>query len=427
MFSCMKQTSIILFLLFTGNFVFAQPTPFFLKGALKENRQQFHRNLVNNSIIKNLSFPLSDSTESYWISAFEAMELIGYSSPWANSKIYETASIIQQRSVSFQQAFLELSFTHFQRSFLKEIESLMQQTTNSKIFSMCIVYLKNDQDYLKRKDKIAQTVAARKALHPADPILSQLDFLINSTQKPPSKKAISSLLEPNYLPGNTLLISFQRTNRDFPGAVIVRDKTGHFIFEGGKLFSVPQLARSISNLPCFISNGNTPEGIFRMDGFDTSGSAFIGPTTNIQLTMPFEYKASHFFSDSSLPDSAWTLKNYINLLPDSLKLQQSLYQSYYAGQSGRTEIIAHGTTMTPSYYKSKPYYPLTPTQGCLCCREIWNEETGRLMVSDQQKLVDVVNKAGGANGYLIVINIDEKQQPVDEKEIVEFLQLANGN
>ena len=292
---------------------------------------------------------------------------------------------------------------------------------------MCAIYLKKDINYFKKRDKIEKLIAERTILFPTDPILIQLNFFNSSNQKTLSKKAISSLLAQNYLPGNTLLISFQRMNRNFPGAVIVRDKTGHFIYEDGKLFSVPQLARSISDLPGFVSNGNTPEGIFRMDGFDTSRSAFIGPTTNIQLTMPFEYKASHFFSDSSLADSAWTLDRYINLLPDSLKQQQSLYQSYYAGQAGRTEIIAHGTTINPAYFKNKPYYPLTPTEGCLCCREIWNEETGRLMVSDQQKLVDAVNKAGGADGYLIVINIDDKELPVEEKEIEEFLQLANAN
>lgn len=424
----MKHAAInLLFLFFTGTVVFAQPTLFFLKGALKENREQFHRNLVNNSIIKNLSFPLSDSTETYWMSAFGAMELVGYSSPWANSKIHEAASVIQQRSLAFQQAFIELAFTNYQRLFLIEIESLMLQTSNNKIFSMCAVYLKKDPNYFKKRDKIEQLIATRTVLNPTDPILLQLNFFNSSNQKTLSKKSISSLMDPGYLVGNTLLISFQRMNRDFPGAVIVRDKTGHFIYEEGKLFSVPQLARSMSDLPAFISNGNTPEGIFRMDGFDTSKSAFIGPTTNIQLTMPFEFKASHFFRDSSLADSAWTLNRYINLLPDSLKQHQSLYQSYYAGQAGRTEIIAHGTTVNPAYYKNKPYYPLTPTEGCLCCREIWNDETGRLMVSDQQRLVDAVNKAGGANGYLIVINIDDKQLPVEKKEIEEFLQLANAN
>jgi hypothetical protein len=71
-----------------------------------------------------------------------------------------------------------------------------------------------------------------------------------------------------------------------------------------------------------------------MDGFDTSASSFIGPTTNIQLTMPFEYKASHFYRDSTLADSSWNIERYKNLLPPDLKNYFPLYQSYYAGAAG---------------------------------------------------------------------------------------------
>jgi hypothetical protein len=235
------------------------------------------------------------------------------------------------------------------------------------------------------------------------------------------------LLHKNYLPGHVLLFSFQRKNRNYPGLVLVRDAAGNFMKDSsGSYFSVPQLARSISNLPPYLSNGNTPEGIFRMRGYDVSRSSFIGPTVNIQLSMPFEKNPRHFYADSTITDTAWNIGFYRNLLPKELKDYYPLYQSYYAGKAGRTEIIVHGTTVDPVYYKSAPYYPLTPTMGCLTSKEIWNEETGQRLESDQQKLINAMIPAGGAQGYAIVINIDDEQRPVLVYDIIPFIEKAGG-
>jgi hypothetical protein len=43
------------------------------------------------------------------------------------------------------------------------------------------------------------------------------------------------------------------------------------------------------------------------------------------------------------------------------------------------------------------------------------------MQSDQQKLVDVLKAAGGANGYCVVIEIDDQQKPISLAEILPYL------
>ena len=206
---------------------------------------------------------------------------------------------------------------------------------------------------------------------------------------------------------------------------MIRDTAGNFIKdEYGGIFWVPQLARSISNLPGYLTNGNTPQGIFRMHGFDSSTTTFIGPTTNIQLTMPFETNILHFMMDSTITDSIWTEDWYKNLLPFNLKSYRPLFESFYAGKSGRTEIIAHGTTVDPEYYAGKLYYPQTPTMGCLCTKEIWSETDGRRLQSDQQRLVAALQKTGGANGYCVVIEIDDEEKPISIDDILSLLKLA---
>ena len=111
------------------------------------------------------------------------------------------------------------------------------------------------------------------------------------------------------------------------------------------------------------------------------------------------------------------------MLPDSWKEYYPIYESYYAGLAGRTEIIAHGTTVNPEYYKAQPYYPLTPTEGCLCTKEIWSKVDGKRMQSDQQKLVNALMAAGGANGYCVVIEIDDRQKPVSLNDILAYLKI----
>jgi len=234
-----------------------------------------------------------------------------------------------------------------------------------------------------------------------------------------SKKLLKELFSSKFLPGQTIAYSIQRKNRDYPGLMIVRRYDGKFITDSnGIIFNIPQLARSITNLPFYLRNGNTPQGIFLMHGFGVSMSNFIGPTANIQLSMPVEENIKAFMRDSSITDTTWNIDYYKKLIPADLQNYLPLFYSYYAGLAGRTEIIAHGTTIDPAIYLKRPYYPLTPTSGCLCTKEIWN---GKRLESDQQKLVNALLKAGGANGYCVVIELDDAQSAVTLKDILPYI------
>ncbi len=418
----MNRKTIILVLLFCCQQVFAQPV---LMEVLKSNRDKLFRNIVRNTINSNLSVSLSDSTEDKWEDAFRAIEMLHYRSPWIDKKINVAFADMPNRSVSFQRSLLELGYTVYPKTYNNQARDLLLQTDDAKIVAMCANYLLKSDSTKQELDLIYKIATDKLSADAGNPILEQLTYQLVNAGKPISTPSVHTFLQNRYLNGHVLVISFQRANRNYPGLVLVRDAKGNFIKdENGPIFSVPQLARSMAALPGYLTNGNTPEGIFRMYGFDHSKSIFIGPTTNIQLSMPFENKASHFFDNSSLNDDDWSMNRYKSLLPENFRNHYPALQSYYAGMAGRTEIIAHGTTVDPSYYKGKPYYPLTPTQGCLCTKEIWDESSGKLIDSDQQKLSDAVSKAGGPYGYTIVINLDDKQQNVTLEDILPFLKLA---
>ncbi|MEO6220862.1 MAG: hypothetical protein ABIO81_10570, partial [Ginsengibacter sp.] len=183
------------------------------------------------------------------------------------------------------------------------------------------------------------------------------------------------------------------------------------------------LARSITNLPGYITNGNTPQGLFLMNGFGVSMSSFIGPSANVQLSMPGETSMKKFLGDSSITDSVWTLDYYNQLIPRQLRNYLPLYYSYYSGLAGRSEIIAHGTTIDPNYYINQPWYPFTPSQGCLGTKEVWD---GKRIESDQQKLVNALLKAGGAKGYCVVLELNDKEAPVSINDVLLYLPSEPG-
>lgn len=418
----LRQFFFILLILFSSPLFAQYNAPLYTSYTTEAARAKMNANLIKNSITKNLSLPLSDSTEENWQEAFDAMEVMQYNSPFIESKMRSAFDSIETRSTYFQRALLEVAYSDYEGKFLAPTKKLLDKTLDPKIFAMCAEYLiqnqKNETEkgLLSKKllEKFGDTAYKNPALFMLGTRLSK-----DQVQAQSMKDVLNELVSKNFLPGEIVMYSFQRKDRDYPGMVLIRNAEGNFVTDSsGNIFHVPQLARSITNLPFYLRNGNTPQGIFRMYGFDVSMSNFIGPTANVQLGMPVELTLQKYFNDTTILDSVWTTNYYQKLLPKKLKDYLPLYGSYYAGLAGRSEIIAHGTTIDPQFYSGKPYYPLTPTEGCLCTKEIWN---GARIESDQQKLVNALLKAGGANGYCVVIEMDDKHAPVTISDLMPFL------
>ncbi len=419
-----RKFSIVFFILFV--FIqqsFAQyDVPLYTSYTTEAARTKMNERLIKNSITKNLSLPLTDSTEENWQDAFDAIEVMNYHSAFVESKVHDAFDSIGVRSIPFQRALMELAYTNYPGKFIMQTNVLLEETTDPKIFAICAEYLLQH-----KKSDVEKKVLSKELLEKftdsayKNPVLFMLSTRLASTEVNTQSvhEVLKEVLNKNFLPHQIVMYSFQRKNRDYPGMVLIRNADGNFVKDSsGNLFHIPQLARSISNLPGYLRNGNTPQGIFKMYGFGVSMSNFIGPTANVQMGMPVELSIQKFFDDSTIIDSTWTIDWYQKLIPKKLQNYLPLYGSYYSGVAGRSEIIAHGTTIDPNYYSGKPYYPLTPTQGCLCTKEIWD---GKRLESDQQKLVNGLLKAGGANGYCVVLEIDDKQATVTIKDILPYL------
>lgn len=385
--------------------------------ATKEAREKHDLFLRDSIIKKELSLPLSGLSEPGWKKAFWAMELMLYRKENTKEKLKYAWAKAPLLSENFQRSLLEVSYTLYPQAFDSYVLDLLKKTTSRAIVCRCAEYLLLSANASTYKKVIRNKINQFPGNDPD--CISILKRRIVS-QGDHSFPDLTPIFKPTFLPGEVVIYSFQRKNRDYPGMVIIRKSDGEFLRDNdGNLFSTTQLARSITNYPFYITNGNTPQGIFRWNGFDTSTIAYIGPTPNLQLFMPGEVSPSVFFDDSSYSGQQWSKELYCRLLPSALKNVASLYESFWAGMIGRTEIIMHGTGINSDYYKNQPYFPQTPSLGCLCSYEQWDVE-GKRIVSNQQKIVDALTSIGANKGYVVVVDLNNEKQPVDLSDLCWF-------
>jgi hypothetical protein len=414
-----NKSFLILFFICVSIYAHAQPNKLFFKDGTTEKRTNFY-NKVINGINKTIALPFTEENDERWQSAFYNIGLVQYKSAAVNKKIDSAALVAPMQSNDFKKAFLNLINSNYPKKYILPVKVIFATSIDdAKLMAMAANYLLPTANASEIISMLAQT-EKELVLNPDNAILFELSNLLKNANKKTVTPSIKTFFAKDYLPKHVLVFSFQRKDRNYAGLAMVRDTSGNFVKnDNGIYFNVGQLARSNSNMPGFISNGNTPQGFFKMNGFDTSSNYFIGPTPNIQLAMPHEYDGISI--EGKMIDSIWSKEQYTNLLPINFRNHQPMFGTFYAGKAGRTEIISHGTTIDAAYYKGTPYFSYTPTAGCLCTKESWNAKTGFLDTSDQLQLYDAVKKAGGAKGYLIVIEIDDKKTPVTINDILPFL------
>lgn len=326
-----------------------------------------------------------------------------------------------------KRALLEAVYATYPIKYTTQVQSILDKETHPKLFAMCAVYLFRNDTATNTVNNIKIRMVEQFSNYDSVPLLLNLEQYLNSFEQNKQHKTpdIAGLFQYEAAHHQKAIYSFQRWNRDYPGMAIVQDASGKFMrHPDGRLMIFEQLARSGSNLPYFITNGSTPQGVYSIQGTGVSVNTLIGPTPNLQLVMPNEDKWEKYFQ---LPPGAqWdstqdSLQTYLQLFPPSWRNYTPIKEAFSAGQIGRTEIIAHGTTIDPEYFKGKPFYPLTPTNGCLCAKELWNVSNGHLLVSEQFNMVSTFMSTPGSKGYLFVINLDDQQAPVNRAELEKWV------
>jgi len=418
----MKFLYLIWLNLFFCEFVQAQFLPETIQSSfvLQSERQKLKQSLYERTIRQSFLLTPDSISEYRYQSAFWAITQFMVADSSVMEGFRKTISAYGSLAIETRRSFLEAIYTLNPKQFQPDIKQILSVEQNPKVFAMSALFTyRNEPGY---KENILQMMEKKFPDHSTNVILSTLKNYLENNEKLvlhaiPNLQLLFTLQKKI---GIKTIYSLQRWNRDFTGLAIIQESGGKFSRDNeGKLIVVRQLARAGSNLPYFITNGNTPQGIFSIQGIDTSHNNFIGPTPNLQLTMPFEgYWQDYFHANA---DSTNPLAAYSKLLPESWQSYTPMQEAFVAGKAGRTEIIAHGTTIDPAFFIDKTYFPISPTLGCLCAQEIWNPITGKLGESEQLKLINTFLQSPGEKGYLFVINLDNQQRAVSQAELEKFV------
>jgi hypothetical protein len=370
----------------------AQNSPSFFAFTQSTVREKTKNDLVNG-VDATTQIPMVDSNYKKWKSAFWAMEIMLYKPIAFEKNIPLFLDQFNQFNEGLQWSFLEALYTLYPGVYAAKMKGFIQGAKTDKIKALVLEYL--------RLGKIDPIIASNDSFYQSPYYQLYLQHNKSVSNLPSIKE--SAILNNNFLPNQYVLVSFQYKDRNKPGYLMIRTPENKWISnKKNEPLRFTQLARSITNMPYYLTNGNTPQGLFRITGLDSSNNNWIGPTTNLQMLMPYEQNNGPlFFSDPT--DQSGNKHLYQSLL-GPLSSYSDLWQSYEAGKMGRSEIIAHGTTIPVDYYKNQSYYPCTPSLGCLCSPEIWNEK-GVLVSSVQSEWISIIKNLPQFPTYLLVVEL----------------------
>ncbi|ANI88508.1 hypothetical protein A9P82_03855 [Arachidicoccus ginsenosidimutans] len=391
--------------------------------TLGTRREKFENYLYNKTIKETYTGPLNQYTEDRFQDATLSAIQFLIDTPYTKRGFEKMFDWYFQSDEYTRETLLMGIYGIYPTLYNQKVAAVLPYEKNPKLFAMEALYnFRNDSsaEFVRR---ILHQMDIQFAQYQSIPILAELrKYLLNHVKDEHSATpSLRELFNYQRLFGQKVIYSFQRWNRDYSGICIVQYEDGSFAKDSsGKLITIKQLARSGSGMPYFITNGNTPQGVYRIAGIGSSIDHLIGPTPNLQSVIPFQ-NDSVFYRGITYDPTASQLDNYKRLLPPSWQNYLPMQESFYAGKIGRRYIIVHGSTLDAKFFAGRTFYPLTPTDGCLATAETWNPQSGYLQQSDQLKLVNTFLRTSSTMGLLIVINLNNQPRNVTPEEIEELI------
>ncbi len=273
---------------------------------------------------------------------------------------------------------------------------------------------------------LTQNVKARFPNWSRNPVLYSTLTELSQLARPNVQPPLADLLNWTIAPGQLQLYVLCRPNRYVLCQTVLKDPRGQFVRQGSSLWTVPLLLRSIHNLSWNFIRGQTPQGLYRIEGTvpqpDNLFFRAYGQFDLVNLYVPFEAGARSFLPGKAGPFRG-NLQAYLALLPPSWREYWPLQQSFWAGRIGRSQFRIHGSGDAPDFFSGKERYldsyNWNPTIGCLSALELY-DDAGQLQEADMPKILQVLQQVGGQNfsGYLIVLEIPgNNSTPVSLGEI----------
>lgn len=275
-------------------------------------------------------------------------------------------------------------------------------------------------------DKLRQLEGSIKARFPN---WSENLFLYTTIQDvseslaPSSPPPLRDLLNWTVAPNQPHLYVFCPSDRWVLCRAVLKDKNGQFVRQGGELWSVMLLRRSVHGLGWNFFRGQTPQGIQRIEGVthaEKNEFRAYGQFPLVNLFLPFESGVKEFLPQGKVD----SIEAYRALLPPSWRNYFPIQQSYWAGKIGRSLLRIHGSGEAPNFFGGKERHPDTynwnPSIGCLSALELY-DESGALLQADMPKILNALSVAAGSenfSGYMIMVEVPSADaKPISTADI----------
>jgi len=344
--------------------------------------------------------------------------------------VLSTLPRLAERDATYQRGVLSAAYTFYATESAQLIRGLLPQIATPREFAIAAYALLRADDSLNQGAYIRANMQSKFADWQNEPRLKRLDYVLNVDLKNEIAKRppLTDLLAHPIRAGRPVVFSFQRQDRKRFGLAVVRGADGRFVRNAdGTLFQVAHLANAITDLPGTITNGNTPQGVFTIVGAGTATNKWIGPTPYLHSKIPVEATVAEFeHVETDQISNSWNDGVYQSFLPETWRQYVPFTEAFLAGRAGRDDMLIHGTTINSNYYRGSSYFPGTPSAGCLVAMESWTPEEGRMQTSDQLSLVKAFTRDGIDRGYLVVVELDDRLEPVTLQDVKDSLEAAEG-
>lgn len=362
--------------------------------------------------------------------ALQATALFNLDKKRTQPRLLATLPHLPQKPVDYQRAVLTGAHTLYWSEAAATMVPLLPQLRTSKEFAIGAYTLLRAGDVPGQRTYIREAMERNFPDWANEPRLIALErrLRVDAAQDLATRPPLVDLLKAPVRPGYPVVYSFQRKNRENRGMAMVRGIDGRFVRNAdGSYFNIAQLAMAKSRLPGTITNGNTPQGLFTIVGTVNPTDISIGPTPALESKVPKEATVADYeHTAASTPATEWTEERYWSFFPDSWRGYAPMREVWLAGLAGRDEMWLHGNTVNPAYYRNETHFPYAPSAGCMVAMEYWSKDDGTLVHSDQMALIKALASTGKMEGYLIVVEIDDRNAPVQMADVIADIIAAEG-
>lgn len=370
-------------------------------------------------------FPITPANEQHWRNILWTTAVVEPQEPFVASTITQILGLTSRSGLSQSQmrtidaamqvgTQLYLSNASLYANIGQQFEQIIDRSPDPQWVAMALSGLAKNGRSSADIARLSTRVKQRFPKWSQNPYLFTTLHQIAESKNPPATPPLQDLLNWTIAPKQLHLYVICQRDRGVLCQAMLKDRQGNFVRQNGRIWSTPLLLRSIHGLGWNFVRGQTPQGIYRIEGIvpqpDDLFFRAYGRFSLVNLYVPFESGARQFLPGRNGKFTG-DLNTYRTLLPPSWRNYFPIQQSYWAGKIGRSEFRIHGSGESPDFFQGKERfaqesYDWNPTIGCLSALELY-DQTGTLRQAHMPEILKMLRMVGGNNfaGYMVVVEV----------------------